>query len=75
MKREEKKPKVRMWEINSVLTGTRYLIEVKKWYGWTRPAISYSEDSQFYDKKQVDKWFAYLSGQKDEKKIIAQFFN
>ena len=38
---------VRMWQIDSVLTGTRYKIEVKKWYGWVQPSISYSEDGQF----------------------------
>lgn len=63
--------KVRMWEIDSVLTGIRYMIEVKKWYGWVQPSISYSEDGQFYDKKEADKWFDYLSGNKDKKKLIA----
>jgi hypothetical protein len=62
---------VRMWQIDSVLTGTRYKIEVKKWYGWVGPSISYSEDGQFYDKKEADKWFDYLSGNKDKKKLIA----
>ena len=63
--------KVRMWQIDSVLTRTRYRIEVKKWYGWVQPSISYSEDGQFYDKKEADKWFDYLSGNKDKKKLIA----
>ncbi len=63
--------KVRMWQINSVLTGTRYKIEVKKWYGWVQPSISYSEDGQFYSKVEADKWFDYLSGNKDRKKLIA----
>ena len=62
--------KVRMWEIDSVLTGTRYKIEVKKWYGWVQPLISYSEDGQFYNKLEADKWFKYLSGKKDKKKLI-----
>jgi len=63
--------KVRMWQIESVLTGTSYLIEVKKWYGWTQPSISYSENGHFFNKKEVYKWFEYLSGNKDKKKLIA----
>ena len=67
----EKRDKVRMWQINSVLTGTRYKIEVKKWYGCVQPSISYSDDGQFYSKVEADKWFDYLSGNKDKKKLIA----
>jgi len=63
--------KVRMWQIDSVLTGIRYKIEVKKWYGWVQPSISYSLDGQFYNKLEADKWFKYLSGKKDKKKLIA----
>jgi len=63
--------KVRMWQIDSVLTGIRYRIEVKKWYGWVQPSISYSEDGQFYNKLEAEKWFKYLSGEKDKKKLIA----
>jgi hypothetical protein len=63
--------KVRMWQIDSVLTGIRYKIEVKKWYWWTQPSISYSEDGQFYCKKEAEKWFDYLSCKKDKKELIA----
>lgn len=63
--------KVRMWKIDSVLTGVSYRIEVKKWYGWTQPSISYSEDGHFFDKKEADKWFSYLSGNKDKSTLIA----
>jgi hypothetical protein len=63
--------KVRMWRIDSVLTGISYRIEVKKWYGWTQPSISYSEDGHFFDKKEADKWFDYLSGNKDKSTLIA----
>jgi hypothetical protein len=59
--------KVRMWKIDSVLTGTRYKIEVKKWYGWVQPSITDCEDAQFYDLKLAEKWFKYLSGEKDIK--------
>jgi hypothetical protein len=64
--------KVRMWQIHSVLTGTSYKIEIKKWYGWVQPSISYSEDGHFFNKKEADKWFEYLSGKKDKKKLIAR---
>ena len=63
--------KVRMWKIDSVLTGTYYRIEVKKWYGWVQPSISYSEDGQFYNLKEAEKWFKYLSGEKDIKVLYA----
>jgi hypothetical protein len=63
--------KVRMWKIDSVLTGTHYRIEVKKWYGWVQPSISYSEDGQFYSLKEAEKWFKYLSGEKDIKVLYA----
>lgn len=63
--------KVRMWQIESVLTGTSYRIEVKKWYGWVQPSISYAEDGHFFSKQEADKWFEYLSGKKDKKKLIA----
>jgi hypothetical protein len=63
--------KVRMWKIDSVLSGTYYRIEVKKWYGWVQPSISYSEDGQFYSLKEAEKWFKYLSGEKDIKVLYA----
>ena len=63
--------KVRMWRIDSVLTGVSYRIEVKKWYGWVQPSISYSEDGHFFDKKEAYKWFDYLSGNKDKSTLIA----
>jgi hypothetical protein len=63
--------KVRMWQIDSVLTGISYRIEVKKWYGWVQPSISYSEDGHFFNKQEAEKWFEYLSGKKDKKKLIA----
>jgi len=63
--------KVRMWKTDSVLTGTYYIIEVKKWYGWVQPSISYSESGQFYSLKEAEKWFKYLSGEKDIKVLYA----
>ena len=63
--------KVRMWQIDSVLTGISYRIEVKKWYGWAQPSISYSENGHFFNKQEAEKWFDYLSGKKDKKKLIA----
>lgn len=63
--------KVRMWQIDSVLTGISYRIGVKKWYGWVQPSISYSEDGHFFNKQEAEKWFEYLSGKKDKKKLIA----
>ena len=63
--------KVRMWQIDSVLTGISYRIEVKKWYGWVQPSISYSEDGHFFNKQEAEKWLEYLSGRKDKKKLIA----
>jgi len=63
--------KVRMWQIDSVLTGVSYRIEVKKWYGWVQPSISYSENGHFFNKQEAEKWFEYLSGKKDKKKLIA----
>ena len=62
---------LKLWRIDSVLTGISYRIEVKKWYGWTQPSISYSEDGHFFDKKEADKWFDYLSGNKDKSTLIA----
>lgn len=63
--------KVRMWKVKSIIRGTTYIIEVKKWYGWRQPSITYSENGVFYNKKDAEKWFRYLSGEKDKKKLIA----
>lgn len=62
--------KVRMWQIDSVLTGISYIIEVKKWYGWVQPSISYSGNGHFFSKQKADKWFEYLSSKKRNKKLI-----
>lgn len=62
--------KVKMIETASILRGTSYTIKVKKWFGWTEPDINGNGGATFFDKANADKWFLYLSGQKDTHKII-----
>ena len=62
--------KVRMWQEDSVLTGTSYVIEIKKWFGWIRPSISYSEDSRFYSKEEADRWFDHLSSTTVKRSLV-----
>jgi hypothetical protein len=63
---------VRMYEVDSVLNGKSYIIEKWTIFGWRQPPISYADDGQFYSKEEADKWFSYLSGDIDKKKLIKQ---
>jgi hypothetical protein len=70
--RSVRRSAVRMYEIDSVLNGKSYIIEIKKLYGWRQPMISYAEDGQLWNKDEAERWFAYLSGDKGKKVLIKQ---
>lgn len=65
-------PKVRMLKIESVLTGISFRIEIKKFWGWSEPKISYAEDATFYNRADAEKWYKYLTGSKNKVTIIKQ---
>lgn len=74
MSKQNRSPKVRMWQIDCLLTGTTYRIEVKKWYGWVIYSNRHNLVSKdFFTKEEADKHFEYLSknGNGCSKKLIA----